>query len=84
MAAMRPTLLRIGNYLEGRYDSGAIQLEEDDRAAGGQAGAVPARGGTEKSDGLGLLDSLEWCEDLKMQPLLAVYAGYGLQRRRRV
>jgi alpha-N-arabinofuranosidase len=27
------------------------------------------------SDGLGLLEFLEWCEDLHMEPLLAVYAG---------
>ena len=27
---------------------------------------------------MGLLEFLEWCEDLKMQPVLAVYAGYSL------
>jgi alpha-N-arabinofuranosidase len=27
---------------------------------------------------MGLLEFLEWCEDLKMEPLLAVYAGYAL------
>ena len=31
------------------------------------------------SDGLGLLEFLGWCDDLKMEPLLAVYAGYSLQ-----
>jgi alpha-L-arabinofuranosidase len=30
------------------------------------------------SDGMGLLEFLEWCEDLNMQPVLAVYAGYSL------
>ena len=30
------------------------------------------------TDGMGLLEFLEWCEDLHMQPLLAVYAGYSL------
>ena len=30
------------------------------------------------SDGMGLLEFLEWCEDLKMEPVLAVYAGYSL------
>jgi len=35
--------------------------------------------GYRSSDGLGLLEYLEWCEDLKMQPLLAVYAGYSLR-----
>jgi alpha-N-arabinofuranosidase len=32
------------------------------------------------TDGMGLLEFLEWCEDLKMQPVLAVYAGYSLQQ----
>ncbi|EQD56949.1 glycoside hydrolase family 51, partial [mine drainage metagenome] len=32
----------------------------------------------ESSDGLGLLEFLEWCHDLHMQPVLAVYAGYAL------
>ena len=27
---------------------------------------------------MGLLEFLEWCEDLKMEPLLAVYAGYSM------
>jgi alpha-N-arabinofuranosidase len=29
---------------------------------------------------MGLLEYLEWCGDLKMEPLLAVYAGYSLQQ----
>jgi len=29
---------------------------------------------------MGLLEFLNWCEDLKMQPVLAVYAGYSLQQ----
>jgi len=31
------------------------------------------------TDGLGLLEFLNWCEDLKIQPVLAVYAGYSLR-----
>ena len=27
---------------------------------------------------MGLLEFLDWCEDLHMQPVLAVYAGYSL------
>lgn len=30
------------------------------------------------TNGLGLLEFLEWCEDLDMEPLLAVYAGFSL------
>jgi alpha-N-arabinofuranosidase len=33
------------------------------------------------TDGLGLLEFLGWCEDLKMQPVLAVYAGYSMHQR---
>ncbi len=29
---------------------------------------------------MGLLEFLEWCEDLKMHPVLAVYAGYSLMQ----
>ncbi len=35
--------------------------------------------GYPSSDGFGLLEFLEWCEDLHMQPVLAVYAGYSLK-----
>jgi alpha-L-arabinofuranosidase len=30
------------------------------------------------SDGMGLLEFLNWCEDLHMEPVLAVYGGYSL------
>ena len=30
------------------------------------------------SDGMGLLEFLEWCEDLHMEPVLGIYAGYSL------
>ncbi|KAK0502281.1 glycoside hydrolase family 51 protein [Armillaria luteobubalina] len=30
------------------------------------------------TDGLGLLEYLLWCEDLEMEPIMAVWAGYGL------
>jgi alpha-N-arabinofuranosidase len=29
---------------------------------------------------MGLLEFLEWCEDLKIEPVLAVYAGYSLEQ----
>jgi alpha-N-arabinofuranosidase len=32
------------------------------------------------SDGLGLLEFLNWCEDLHMEPVLAVFAGYALNQ----
>lgn len=34
--------------------------------------------GYRSTDGLGLLEYLKWCEDMKAEPVLAVYAGYSL------
>ena len=80
MADMKPTFLRFpgGNFLEGDYFASRFPwkttlgpLEERP----GHPGCWSYRA----SDGLGLLEFLEWCEDLKIEPLLAVYAGYVLQ-----
>ncbi len=80
MAAMKPAFLRLpgGNYLEGddiqdRYDWKQTIGPLVDRPT------HPSPWGYQSSDGLGLLEFLEWCEDLKMQPVLAVYAGYSLK-----
>ena len=35
--------------------------------------------GYQSTDGMGLLEFLEWTEDLKIEPVLAVYAGYSLK-----
>ena len=35
--------------------------------------------GYRSSDGMGLLEFLEWSEDMKAEPVLAVYAGYSLK-----
>lgn len=81
MAAMGPTFLRLpgGNYLEGdhipdRYDFKKTIGPLVDRPT------HPSPWRYRSSDGMGLLEFLEWCEDLKMEPLLAVYAGYSLQQ----
>ena len=29
---------------------------------------------------MGLLEFMLWCEDLKMEPVLAVFAGYSLEQ----
>ncbi len=81
LAAMRPAFLRLpgGNYLEGdhipdRYDFKKTIGPLVDRPT------HPSPWRYRSSDGMGLLEFLEWCEDLKMEPLLAVYAGYSLQQ----
>jgi alpha-N-arabinofuranosidase len=79
MAALHPKFLRLpgGNFLEGMrladwYDWKKTVGPLVDRP--GHEGAWFYR----SSDGLGLLEYLEWCEDLGVEPVLAVYAGYSL------
>jgi alpha-N-arabinofuranosidase len=80
MAAMHPHFLRLpgGNYLEGN----TLKDWYDWRQT---VGPLIDRPGHQapwsywSTDGLGLLEFLEWCEDLHVEPVLAVYAGYALQ-----
>jgi alpha-N-arabinofuranosidase len=79
MAAMHPQFLRFpgGNYLEGDH----INERFDWKKTIGPLVDRPGHRspwGYKSSDGMGLLEFLGWCEDLKMQPVLAVYAGYSL------
>ncbi len=79
MAAMQPKFLRLpgGNYLEGV----ALNDWYDWKKTIGPLVDRPGHQGPWfywSTDGLGLLEFLEWCEDLKVEPVLAVYAGYSL------
>jgi hypothetical protein len=38
----------------------------------------PCPWGYRSTDGMGLLEFLEWCEDMKVEAVLGVYAGYSL------
>jgi alpha-L-arabinofuranosidase len=80
MAAMHPKFLRLpgGNYLEGdqiderfewKYTIGPLVDRPTHRSPWNY----------QSSDGLGLLEFLEWSEDLNMDTVLAVYAGYSLK-----
>lgn len=79
LAAMHPSFLRFpgGNYLEGDHIKDRFDWKKT-------IGPLVDRPGHESpwhywsTDGFGLLEFLDWCEDLKMQPVLAVYAGYSL------
>ncbi|MGO8763528.1 MAG: alpha-L-arabinofuranosidase C-terminal domain-containing protein [Limisphaerales bacterium] len=76
---MQPKFLRFpgGNYLEG----GTIAERFNWKETIGNVAQRPGHRspwGYWSTDGFGLLEFLEWCEDLRMQPLLAVYAGYSL------
>jgi len=82
LAAMRPSFLRFpgGNYVEGnnlnsRFDWRKTIGPLVDRPT------HPSPWSYQSTDGMGLLEFLEWCEDLRMQPLLAVFAGYTLDGR---
>jgi alpha-L-arabinofuranosidase len=79
LAAMHPAFLRLpgGNYLEGDHISERYPWKKTlgplvDRPT------HSSPWGYRSSDGLGLLEFLEWCQDLQMQPVLAVYAGYSM------
>jgi alpha-N-arabinofuranosidase len=80
LAAMHPKFLRLpgGNYLEGD----TVDERFDWKATLGPLVDRPThRGpwGYQSSDGMGLLEFLEWTEDLQIEPVLAVYAGYSLK-----
>jgi len=81
LAAMKPKFLRFpgGNYLEGPdYDN-----RFNWKATIGPLEQRPTHMSPwryRSSDGMGLLEFLEWSEDLGMEPLLAVYAGLHIDR----
>jgi alpha-L-arabinofuranosidase len=80
LAAMKPAFLRFpgGNYLEGDHINERFEWKKTIGPLVGRP-THPSPWRYRSSDGMGLLEFLEWCEDLKMQPLLAVYAGYSLR-----
>jgi len=80
LADLHPAFLRFpgGNYLEGD----TIPDRFNWKNTIGPLEQRPGHQGPWKyrsSDGFGLLEFLDWCEDLHMEPLLAVYAGYALR-----
>jgi alpha-N-arabinofuranosidase len=80
MAGLHPKFLRLpgGNYLEGDRLEDWYNWKKT-------IGPLVDRPGHQapwtywSTDGLGLLEFLEWCEDLHIEPVLAVYAGYALR-----
>ncbi|MEO6547331.1 MAG: alpha-L-arabinofuranosidase C-terminal domain-containing protein, partial [Ferruginibacter sp.] len=79
MAAMKPKFLRFpgGNYLEGPLITDAFPW----KTTLGPLEQRPGHKGSwgyRASDGLGMLEFLQWCEDIGAEPLLGVYAGYSL------
>jgi alpha-N-arabinofuranosidase len=79
LAAMHPQFLRFpgGNYLEGDHLADWYDWKKTIGPRVDRPGH-PSPWRYWSTDGLGLLEFFEWCEDLHMQPVLAVYAGYSL------
>ncbi|HUO06910.1 MAG TPA: alpha-L-arabinofuranosidase C-terminal domain-containing protein [Phycisphaerae bacterium] len=77
---MKPSFLRFpgGNYLEGDTFEERFDWKKT-------IGALSERPGHrspwryQSTDGMGLLEFLEWTEDMHAQPVLAVFAGYSLR-----
>ncbi|WP_158824108.1 alpha-L-arabinofuranosidase C-terminal domain-containing protein [Granulicella sp. S156] len=80
MAAMHPHFLRLpgGNYLEGDTLADWYDWKKTIGPRVNRPGHQ-APWSYWSTDGLGLLEFLEWCEDLHVEPVLAVYAGYALK-----
>ena len=81
MAAMKPKFLRFpgGNYVEGNN----LWERFDWKATLGPLPFRPGHPGCWKyrsTDGMGLLEFMNWCEDLNAEPVLAVFAGYSLKQ----
>jgi alpha-N-arabinofuranosidase len=81
LAGLHPAFLRFpgGNYLEGDHINERYEWKKTigplvDRPT------HPSPWNYHSSDGLGLLEFLEWCEDLKMAPVMAVYGGYSMRQ----
>jgi len=79
MADLKPAFLRCpgGNYLEGN----TVETRFNWKKTLGDISQRPGHMGCwsyRSSDGLGLLEFLEWSQDIGAQPVLAVYAGYSL------
>jgi alpha-L-arabinofuranosidase len=77
---LKPAFLRFpgGNYVEGN----TIATRFDWKKTVGpieQRPGHPCPWGYRSSDGMGLLEFLQWAEDMGAEPVLAVYAGYSLK-----
>ena len=79
LAAMHPTFLRFpgGNYVEGNHLDSRFDWKKTIGPLIGRP-THESPWGYQSTDGMGLLEFLEWCEDLRIQPILAVFAGYTL------
>jgi len=84
LADMKPAFLRFpgGNYLEGNTVATRFDWKKSIGNIDQRPGHMNDGWKYWSSDGMGLLEFLNWCEDLHMEPVLAVYAGYSMKQDR--
>ncbi len=77
---LKPKFLRFpgGNYVEGNTIAERFDWKRTIGPIWDRPGHM-SPWGYRSTDGMGLLEFLEWCQDMKAEPVLAVYAGYSLQ-----
>jgi alpha-L-arabinofuranosidase len=80
LLALHPAFLRFpgGNYLEGQTVGTRFIWQNTIGPLAARPGHLDDAWGYHSSDGLGLLEYLEWCQDLHATPVLAVFDGYTL------
>src|SRR6185437_13394201 len=81
LANLHPKFLRFpgGNYLEGNTLETRFDWKKTIGPIEERPGHMDDAWGYWSSDGMGLLEYLDWCDDIGMEPVLAVYAGYSLR-----
>ena len=81
LADMKPAFLRFpgGNYLQGRTLATRFNWKQTLGDLAERPGHLNDSWNYRSSDGMGLLEFLEWCEDLNMEPVLGVFAGFTLR-----
>ncbi|KAJ7723395.1 alfa-L-arabinofuranosidase precursor [Mycena metata] len=79
LAEMRPSFFRLpgGNNLEGQTISQRWQWNATVGPLLNRPGRV-GDWGYVNTDGLGLMEYLDWCEDLGMQAIMAIWSGFSL------
>ncbi|MFJ9896812.1 LamG-like jellyroll fold domain-containing protein [Streptomyces sp. NPDC091280] len=81
LVALKPKFLRFpgGNFLEGNTIATRFNWKNTIGPAWERPGHMDDAWGYWSTDGLGLLEYLHWVEDMRAQPVLAVFAGYTLK-----
>jgi alpha-N-arabinofuranosidase len=76
---MKPKFLRCpgGNNIEGQSIPQRLKWWETIGPLKDRPGRV-GDWGYYNTNGLGLMEYMYWCEDMEMEPVLGVYAGYSL------